>query len=144
MLELSLGITKKVKMSVTYRNTKKTDRIVEPLYQIDRVKFKSPRNSLSENLETNLLRMDFSRILKQLEEVDDSILTDIKYFIGDITDMTEQLRLDDGISYQLSQIQVLIDDATPSLETLKIDTTNKLSGKLSRLFHKIAILENGI
>lgn len=143
MSELNLGTTKKVEMSISYRNIKKTDRIIEPLFQIDRVKFKSPRNSLAENLETNLLQIDFSRIINELDLIDGSILDNVKYFTGDISDYTDQAKLDDGISYQLSDLQLLLNDATPTLEIVQIDTTNKLSGKLSRLFHKVTILENG-
>lgn len=130
-------------MAISYRNSNKINRVIEPLYQIDRVKFKSPRNSLMENLETNLLKIDFSRILNSLNEVDDSILDKLTYFVGDITDYTEQAKLDDGISYDFPTLQRYIDEASPSLETLTIDTTNKLSGKLSRLINKVSRLENG-
>lgn len=130
-------------MAISYRNSNKINRIIEPLYQIDRVKFKSPRNSLMENLESNLLKIDFSRILNHLNEVDNSILDKLTYFIGDITDYTEQAKLDDGISYDFASLQRYIDEASPSLETLTIDTTNKLSGKLSRLINKVSRLENG-
>jgi len=130
-------------MAISYRNSNKINRIIEPLYQIDRAKFKSPRNSLMENLESNLLKIDFSRILNHLNEVDNSILDKLTYFIGDITDYTEQAKIDDGISYDFASLQRYIDEASPSLETLTIDTTNKLSGKLSRLINKVSRLENG-
>lgn len=130
-------------MAISYRNSNKINRIIEPLYQIDRVKFKSPRNSLMENLESNLLKIDFSRILKHLNEVDNSILDKLTYFVGDITDYTEQAKLDDGISYDFATLQRYIDEASPSLTTLTIDTTNKLNGKLSRLINKVSRLENG-
>ena len=52
-------------MAISYRNSNKINRIVEPLFQIDRVKFKSPRNSLAENNESNLIKIDLSRILKE-------------------------------------------------------------------------------
>jgi hypothetical protein len=130
-------------MAISYRNSNKINRIIEPLYQIDRVKLKSPRSSLMENLESNLLKIDFSRILKHLDEIDDSILDKITYFVGDITDYTEQARLDDGIAYDFPGIQTYIDEASPALEELTIDTTNKLSGKLSRLINKVSRLENG-
>ena len=131
-------------MAISYRNSNKINRIIEPLYQIDRVKLKSPRSSLMENLENNLLKIDFSRILKHLDEIDDSILDKITYFVGDITDYTEQARLDDGIAYDFPGIQTYIDESSPALEELTIDTTNKLSGKLSRLIYKVSRLENGV
>jgi len=130
-------------MAISYRNSNKINRIVEPLFQIDRVKFKSPRNSLAENNESNLIKIDLSRILKELQEVDDSILDKITYFIGNIEDLDESAKLQDGVSYTLSDIQVYIDDVGASLETLEIDSTNKLSGKLSRLISKVSRLENG-
>lgn len=130
-------------MAISYRNSNKINRIVEPLFQIDRVKFKSPRNSLAENNESNLIKIDLSRILKELQEVDDSILDKITYFIGNIEDLDESAKLQDGVSYTLSDIQIYIDDVGASLETLEIDSTNKLSGKLSRLISKVSRLENG-
>jgi len=130
-------------MAISYRNSNKINRIVEPLFQIDRVKFKSPRNSLAENNESNLIKIDLSRILKELQEVDDSILDKITYFIGNIEDLDESAKLEDGVSYTLSDIQIYIDDVGASLETLEIDSTNKLSGKLSRLISKVSRLENG-
>lgn len=130
-------------MAISYRNSNKINRIVEPLFQIDRVKFKSPRNSLAENNESNLIKIDLSRILKELQQVDDSILDKITYFIGNIEDLDESAKLEDGVSYTLSDIQIYIDDVGASLETLEIDSTNKLSGKLSRLISKVSRLENG-
>lgn len=130
-------------MAISYRNYNKINRIVEPLFQVDRVKFKSPRSSLSENLESNLIKIDLSRILNELQTVDDSILDKITYFIGNVEDLDEGAKLGDGVSYTLSDIGIYIDYPGASLETLTIDTTNKLSGKISRLISKVSRLENG-
>jgi len=70
-------------------------------------------------------------------------LDKITYFIGNIEDLDESAKLEDGVSYTLSDIQIYIDDVGASLETLEIDSTNKLSGKLSRLISKVSRLENG-
>jgi hypothetical protein len=50
-------------MAITFSKIENKNRIREPLFQLNRTKFKSSRNSLSENLEINLLKIDFSRIL---------------------------------------------------------------------------------
>ena len=130
-------------MAITYNKSEIKNRIREPLFHINRLKFKSPRNSLAENVETNLLKIDLTRILNELEAIDVSILDKITYFIGSVNSYTETAKLQDGISTEVSGIQVYIDD-TGAVETaLEIDSMNKLSGKLARLFYKVSLLENG-
>jgi len=130
-------------MAITFNKTENKNRVREPLFQLNRIKFKSPRNSLSENLESNLLKIDFSRILDELTTMDLTVLNKITYFIGDINDYNEASKLEDGISYTIDGINIYIDDIDSTENTLEVDTMNKLSGKLARLFYKVSLLENG-
>ena len=54
-------------MATTYNNPKITQRIREPLFQVNRVRFRGSRESQCENLETNFLQLDLTRILNELE-----------------------------------------------------------------------------
>jgi hypothetical protein len=130
-------------MSITFNKIENKNRIREPLFQLNRIKFKSSRNSLSENLESNLLKTDFSRILNELTTVDLNILNKINYFIGSVGDYNESAKLEDGISYALDGINIYIDGIGSTESLLEVDTMNKLSGKLARLFYKVSLLENG-
>ena len=130
-------------MPTTFNKSNNKNRIREPLFQLSRVKFKSSRSSLSENLESNLLKIDFSRILNELTTVDLTILQKITYFIGDINDYDETSKLEDGTSYAMTGINIYVDDINSVAQAFEVDTMNKLSGKLARLFYKVSLLENG-
>ena len=130
-------------MPTTFNKSNNKNRIREPLFQLSRVKFKSSRSSLSENLESNLLKIDFSRILNELTTVDSTILQKITYFIGDINDYDETSKLEDGTSYAMTGINIYVDDINSVAQAFEVDTMNKLSGKLARLFYKVSLLENG-
>lgn len=129
-------------MSKTFKNPNNSQRIKEPLFGKDRVKYRGPRISEKENAETNLLKLDLSRLYNQLNDIDSSVLTNLKYFIGDVTDIDESVLLDDGLSYLMDDIQLYFDDTT-STDDVKIQTFNKLSGRLSRLLTKVNRLETG-
>ena len=116
-------------MAITFNKIENKNRIREPLFQLNRTKFKSSRNSLSENLESNLLKIDFSRILDEL--------------IGSVNDYDQVAKLEDGTSYALEGISIYIDAPGATENLLEVDTMNKLSGKLARLFYKVSLLENG-
>lgn len=130
-------------MAITFNKIENKNRIREPLFQLNRTKFKSSRSSLSENLESNLLKTDFSRILNELTTVDLNILNKINYFIGSVSGYDEAAKLEDGISYALDGINIYIDGIGSTESPLEVDTMNKLSGKLARLFYKVSLLENG-
>lgn len=129
-------------MAKTYTNQKNIDRLREPLFQISRTKFRGVRSSLNENLETNLLKLDLTRISNELDNVDSSILDDLVFLIGDINDINQSVLENDGLSYMISGVKFYFDD-TASLSDLEIDTVNKLSSKLSRLTNKVQRLEAG-
>jgi hypothetical protein len=130
-------------MSTIYNNPKITKRIREPLFQVNRVRFRGTRESQSENLETNFLQLDLNRILNELELIDTSILNKLTYLIGNITDVTNTVNLNDGLSYSIDNVNIFIDKDGSVEENLEIDIMNKISSKLSRLLNKIQRLENG-
>jgi len=130
-------------MSTIYNNSKITKRIREPLFQVNRVRFRGTRESQSENLETNFLQLDLNRILNELELIDISILNKLTYLIGNITDVTNTVNLNDGLSYSIDNVNIFIDKDGSVEENLEIDIMNKISSKLSRLLNKIQRLENG-
>lgn len=127
-------------MSITYSNSVKRNRIVEPLFQKNKIRYRNVRNSQLENLETNLLKLDITRLYNQLSEIDTLVLDDIRIFVSDGNPSTSTILLDDGLTNEISDIDFYYDD-TESLEQLEIDVINKLSGRLSRLLQKIQRLE---
>lgn len=130
-------------MATTYNNPKITQRIREPLFQVNRVRFRGSRESQCENLETNFLQLDLTRILNELESIDVDILNKLTYFIGETPDMTNAVKLNDGLTYPIDDINIFIDKDGSVEEVLEIDVMNKISSKLSRLLNKIQRLENG-
>lgn len=128
-------------MSITYKKPGQ-NAVREPLMQISRVKLMSTRSSLLENLETNILKIDLTRILNELTKTDDQILQKLQYFNPSIYEYTNQNKLNDGVSTEIENLDIYIDENSLS-EQVVIDSTDKISGKLSRLFSKIKILENG-
>jgi hypothetical protein len=129
-------------MPKTYVNQTNSQRIIEPLLQKDRAKFRGSRVSETENLETNLLKLDLTRIQSQLEAIDISVLNSVTYFSGNIRDVTTLTNLDDGVSYDLADIEFYFDDSELT-ETVTIDILSKLGTRISRLLGKISRLENG-
>jgi hypothetical protein len=130
-------------MATTYNNPKITQRIREPLFQVNRVRFRGSRESQCENLETNFLQLDLTRILNELESIDIDILNKLSYLIGDPADVTNAVNLNDGLTYSIDDVNIFIDKDGSVEEALEIDVMNKISSKLSRLLNKIQRLENG-
>lgn len=130
-------------MSTTYNNPKITQRIREPLFQVNRTRFRGSRESQSENLETNFLQLDLTRILNELESIDIAILNKLTYLIGNTADVTNAVNLNDGLSYSIDDVNIFIDKDGSIEENLELDIMNKISSKLSRLLNKIQRLENG-
>jgi len=128
-------------MSKTYFNFKIKNRKKQPLLGRSRVRYRSSRLSEKENLETNLLKIDITRILNELNSVDQKILTDLEYFIGDKADLTTEAMLEDGLSHKVDGVQVYIDSPSAQLEDLYLDSVDKISSRLSRIKNKIERLE---
>jgi len=130
-------------MATTFNNRKNSQRIREPLFNINRIKYRGPRSSELENLETNLLKLDITRILTELENIDISILDSLTYVLGSTKNLSEQQKLQDGISYDIENVFFYIENVIQLDYTLVIDTIDRVSSKLSRLSAKIKRLESG-
>lgn len=130
-------------MATTFNNRKNSQRIREPLFNINRIKYRGPRSSELENLETNLLKLDITRILTELENIDISILDSLTYVLGSTKNLSEQQKLQDGVSYDIENVFFYIENVIQLDYTLVIDTIDKVSSKLSRLSAKIKRLESG-
>ena len=129
-------------MALFYNKRENSQRIREPLFQVNRLKYRNTRNSESENLETNLIKIDLTRISNEIDSIESDIAAKVKYFIGDVKDYTTEAKMQDGISYPINGIDIFVDKNNSLEEDLEIDTINKLSGKLSRLLNKIQRLES--
>ncbi len=130
-------------MSITYTKRVNTKRIREPLFQKSRTKYKAPRSSELENFETNLLKLDITRILKELSSIDIQVIGKITYFIGDKKLITEQVNLDDGLSTVLPDINLYMDKVGATEDPVLLESIDKLSAKLLRMFSKVKRLEIG-
>lgn len=127
-------------MPKTYNTTSKLNKVKEPLFDLNRAKYRSPRSSEKENVETNLLKLDLTRIQLLLDEVDVAILDSVELFVGNRIDITETTYLSDGLIYEVDSIDLQIDEEILE-EDIEIDTLEKLSGMLTRLINKVNKLE---
>jgi len=127
-------------MSISF--SRKNNQVREPLLKLNRIKFKSERNSLLENVETNVLKIDFTRLLNELNSIDLQIDEKISYFITDVADYTLEAKNDDEVKYTYEDIEIYIDDDSAVQVPLQIDSVEKISGQLSRLFYKTKLLES--
>lgn len=130
-------------MSKTFNSLAKISKVKEPLFQVTRAKYRAPRNSELENLETNMLKIDLTRILNELEAIDVSILENLELIVGNKNDITNTTYLSDGLSYDIEGVDFKYGD-DPIETDMKIDTIDKLSGTLNRLVLKVQRLEMGM
>lgn len=128
-------------MARTYTESYVASRNRQPLLQKVRTKYRFKRSSEQENLETNLIKLDITRINESLKLVDSRIDSDIKLFIGSVKDVNEASNLDDGLKYPLTGVQYYSEEASPTLQDLQIETIEVLSSKISRLIEKVSRLE---
>jgi hypothetical protein len=131
-------------MAKTYSSKNKQQRIREPLYSRHRAKYRGVRHSLDQNVETNLIKIDISRILDELESIDVNILNDLTILVGEKSEITDTILLDDGLSYTVEGVAFTYgssDFSTQVMAELEVDTLDKMSSKLSRLQRKTKDLE---
>lgn len=130
-------------MSKTFNSSAKISKVKEPVFQINRARYRAPRISELENLETNMLKIDLTRILNELEAVDISILENLELIVGDKSDITSTTYLSDGLAYDVDGVGFKYGD-DPIEVGMKLDTIDKLSGILNRLILKVQRLEMGM
>lgn len=131
-------------MPITYKNEKNSNRDIEPAFERARFKYRSTRHSQLENIESNSFKLDISKINSRIDNIETKFDTYLKYFNGDKLDINESSKLNDGLTYSVENVRVLIDDDSPSLEDLEIDTMDKISSRIFRLTKKISRLEKEV
>jgi len=127
-------------MPVTYMLSSVKNRKKQPLLKLDRAKYRSHRVSEQENLETNLFKIDLSRIQSELNATDSLVFSNLRYLVGDVFDESETSNLEDGLSYEISEVSFYVDDSS-QINTVNVDVISKISSRLSRLRKKISRLE---
>jgi hypothetical protein len=135
-------------MGITFSKKSNRRRIVEPLFNRSRQKYRASRISSSEVLEMNSLILDLERIQLDLDEIDASILSKTYGISGNIKSVTLEEKLNDGSDYAIDGVEINIDDPDTtygsSIQSLSIKNTNILSARLSRIESRVSRLENGI
>lgn len=133
-------------MGITFSKKSNRRRIVEPLFNRSRQKYRASRVSLSETLEMNSLILDLERIQLDLDKIDASILAQSYGLSGNIKSISLGDKLNDGPDYDIDGVEINIDDPSTSYgssqDNLSIKNTNILSARLSRIESKIKRLEN--
>ena len=132
-------------MSKIFNTGSKIDRVKEPLFQVSRMRYRGSRYSELENLETNLLKLDITRINQELDTVDQSVLDTIELFTfsEEFESASTTATDSDGHSWTVDNVGISVYNQTPEIE-LEVDTIDKISGQLSRIFNKVQRLEAGM
>jgi hypothetical protein len=128
-------------MGITYKNENNAARNIEPIFTRQRTKYRSYRSSEFENSECNSFKIDISRISARLNSTESNLSEYLKYLNGDSSDITESTNLNDGLSYSINGVKFLLDNNSPSLEDLELDTVSKMGSRVFRLMNKISRLE---
>ncbi len=135
-------------MGITFSKKSNRRRIVEPLFNRSRQKYRASRISSSEILEMNSLILDLERIVIELDDIDTSAITQSYGLSGNIKSISLVDKLNDGPDYNIDGVEINIDDPNTSygssIENLSIKNNNILSARLSRIENKIKRLENGL
>lgn len=129
-------------MGKIFNTLAKIQKVKQPLFQINRSRYRGVRSSEVENLETNLIKMDLTRIESQLNEIDASIVDNLEVFVGNKQDINLVTNLDDGLSSTIIGVDIKFENLLLE-EDIKIDSIDKLSGQVSRLITKVSRLEKG-
>ena len=117
-------------MALFYNKRENSQRIREPLFQVNRLKYRNTRNSESENLETNLIKIDLTRISNEIDSIESDIAAKVKYFIGDVRDYTTAVNLNDGLSYSIDDVEIYDDQGRYSYPNYRIGDIGPGGGKI--------------
>lgn len=131
-------------MPLTYVSKAKQT-LLQPIFRKFRQNYRGHRNSVVENRELNFFHIDINKLNSLLSKSESSIDDIAKKFIGDLNNIPEYDRLNDGFFYDLSPIKVYYKeegDLSNSVEqNLILSKTNRISAMLSRIDKKITRLE---
>lgn len=129
-------------MGIIFNTINKVQKVKQPLFQINRARYRGVRSSELENSEINLIKLDLTRINLELDSIDLKILEDLTVIIGDKDSITYNTNLNDGLSNELTGIDIKFDDKALQ-EDIEIESIDKMSGKIARLLNKVSRLEKG-
>lgn len=128
-------------MALTFLNKNKYDRDLQPALGKIRAKYRSHRVSEKENLENNLFKIDISRILNSLNLVESQVVDYITYFVGDVNDIDYSSGPNDGLSYELTDVDYYDEDESTLYQDVNIDSIPNIAATLSRIENKLSRLE---
>lgn len=122
--------------------------LLQPFFIRSRQRYRGHRSSLDENREANFFLIDINKINNSLSKSESDINLLSENFVGDLANMTDQQSLSDGLFYSLTDIKVYYQDVyginTPSEGVLNLSKMNRLSAIVSRIEHKVTLLESGV
>lgn len=114
--------------------------IKEPLFTRSRKPYRGSRSSAEDNLEMNSLIVNFHRLQNSINSIEGTVDDLSGNLVGQILGTTSAQALNDGIDYEISEVEISIENME---ENMVLDTISKISGKIKRLESKIKRLENG-
>lgn len=131
-------------MPLTY-TSKARQTLLQPIFKKFRQTYRGYRNSVVENRELNFFHIDVNKLNSLLTKSESKIDDIAKNFIGDLNNISEYDKLNDGLFYDLSPIKAYYKEASnpnASVEqNLILSKTNRISAMLSRIDKKITRLE---
>ena len=134
-------------MPLTYVSKAKQT-LLQPIFKKFRQTYRGHRNSVVENRELNFFHIDINKLNSLLSKSESKIDNIAKDFIGDLNNISEYDKLNDGLFYDLSPIKVYYKEAdSPSNsveQNLILSKTNRISAMISRIDKKITRLERQI
>lgn len=134
-------------MPITYvSKAKKT--LMQPIFKRFRQIYRGHRSSIVENRELNFFHIDVNKLNNSLLKSETAIDDIAKNFVGDLNNISEYDKLNDGLFYDLSPIKVYYKETgnliNPIEQDLILSKTNRISAILSRIDKRITILERQI
>jgi hypothetical protein len=122
--------------------------LLQPVFTKNRQKYRGHRSSVDENREANFFLIDINKINNFLSKSESDINLLSENFVGNLTNLTDQESLSDGLFYNLTDIKVYYQDVydinTPSEIVLNLSKMNRLSAIVSRIEKKVKLLEGGV
>jgi len=119
-------------------------RIIQPLYQRYRNTFRGPRSSHLENLEMNKILIDLKRLEEKTNVLDEKIYEDVRIFIGQVDPETFGIHEEtlDGLYYTFDDLELFPYGESATPEYVQIPTNLTIAGQISKLAHKVKMLES--
>ena len=132
-------------MPITYVSQAKQT-LMQPFFRRFRQTYRCPRISVNENRESNFFHIDVNKLNSLLLGIEKDIDRIAESFVGDLNNLSEYNKLNDGLFYDLEPIKVYYkqrSDLNVSVEkNLILSKTNRLSALLSRIDRKLTRLES--